>query len=308
MRDRLAEIAKQRAALQGVFATEFPEYAALASPEPVKAEEVQRLLGMDEALVFLVSGEKESYVSALTSDGFEWKMIPVGAEGVSNKVAAFRRGLEVDAVNRGLKPLECNEAEAKKRGLSPAACGAAVAQDCARTTPERGLARLNCIAPAAYIECSEAEARARGLSPTQCGESVMKDCGDPDRHGLAPADCDAILAGRRDLFDLGRAYELYQTLLGPVEGLIKSKRHLLVVPTGALTALPFHLLVTETPPVMTPQLEDAITTAATFAPYRDAAWLIKRQAVTVLPSVASLKALRVFAHNGQATKPMVGFG
>jgi CHAT domain-containing protein len=49
-------------------------------------------------------------------------------------------------------------------------------------------------------------------------------------------------------------------------------------------------------------------TAATFAPYREAAWLVKRQAVTVLPSVASLKALRVFARKDQATKPMVGFG
>ena len=34
---------------------------------------------------------------------------------------------------------------------------------------------------------------------------------------------------------------------GPVEALIRSKRHLLIVPSGALTALPFHLLVTEPP-------------------------------------------------------------
>jgi CHAT domain-containing protein len=46
----------------------------------------------------------------------------------------------------------------------------------------------------------------------------------------------------------------------------------------------------------------------TFAPYREAAWLIKRHAVTVLPSVAGLKALRGLARNDQATKPMVGFG
>ena len=42
--------------------------------------------------------------------------------------------------------------------------------------------------------------------------------------------------------------------------------------------------------------------------YRDAAWLIKRQAVSVLPSVASLKALRQFGRKDQAPKPMVGFG
>ena len=77
--------------------------------------------------------------------------------------------------------------------------------------------------------------------------------------------------------------ELYAALLGPVEALIKDKRHLLVVPSGPLTALPFHLLVTEKPAVARPEIKD-------LAAYRDAAWLIKRHAITVLPSVASLKA------------------
>jgi len=35
---------------------------------------------------------------------------------------------------------------------------------------------------------------------------------------------------------------------------------------------------------------------------------VKRHAATVLPSVASLKALRMFARKGQGTKPMIGFG
>ena len=37
------------------------------------------------------------------------------------------------------------------------------------------------------------------------------------------------------------------TLVGPIEALIKDKRQLLVVPSGALTAVPFQLLVTEKP-------------------------------------------------------------
>jgi CHAT domain-containing protein len=88
--------------------------------------------------------------------------------------------------------------------------------------------------------------------------------------------------------------------------LIKNKHHLLVVPSGALTALPFHLLVTEKPRVVPPP-GDTIT-AETFTPYRDAAWLLKRHAVTVLPSVTSLRALRIFARKTQAEKPMIGFG
>jgi CHAT domain-containing protein/tetratricopeptide (TPR) repeat protein len=309
IRKQIADTERRLVTIAAQLEKDFPEYTALASPKPLKAEEVQQLLRPDEALVFFLAADKESYVFALTSDGFDWKTIPVGGEAVSQKVAAFRRGLEVDAVSRGLTRLECNEGEAKKRGLSRTECGDAVARDCAQASAERGLARFGCIVPVAHVECSEAEATARGLMRPQCGENVLKDCaqGDAEQRGLMRADCDAILAGRHDLFDLGRAYELYQTLLGPVDGLIKGKRHLLIVPSGALTALPFHLLVTEKPTMATPQLEDTVT-AATFAPYREAAWLVRRQAVTVLPSVASLKALRVFARKDQATKPMVGFG
>jgi CHAT domain-containing protein len=88
-------------------------------------------------------------------------------------------------------------------------------------------------------------------------------------------------------------------LFSPVEALVKDKASLLVVPSGALTALPFHLLVTEQPAAAIPE---------TFDGYRKAAWLLKRQAVSVLPSAASLKALRVFARKDQGTKPMTGFG
>ena len=45
-----------------------------------------------------------------------------------------------------------------------------------------------------------------------------------------------------------------------------------------------------------------------LAGYRNAAWLLKRHAVSVLPSVASLKALRSFARTGQDVKPLIGFG
>jgi CHAT domain-containing protein len=104
-----------------------------------------------------------------------------------------------------------------------------------------------------------------------------------------------------ELFDLALANELYKSLLGPIEVLIKDRKQLLIVPSGALTALPFHLLVTSKP-------VGAAAEPASPASYRDAAWLIKRQAVSVLPSVASLKALRLFAQRGVAPKPMVGFG
>ena len=50
---------------------------------------------------------------------------------------------------------------------------------------------------------------------------------------------------------LARAHELYKALLGPAEDLIKGK-HLLIVPSGPLTSLPFNVLVTEPPKAAMP--------------------------------------------------------
>ena len=106
-------------------------------------------------------------------------------------------------------------------------------------------------------------------------------------------------SGKSGLFDLALANELYVALLGPVEALTKDTRSLLVVPSAALTALPFHLLVTEKPQAAIPDKLEG---------YRNAAWLLRRQAVSVLPSVISLKSLRAFARKDQGVKPMTGFG
>jgi CHAT domain-containing protein/Tfp pilus assembly protein PilF len=206
-RERLAALSAERTALQKTFAVEFPDYAALSNPQPLTAKQIQALLSGDEAMVLFAIADKESYVFAITRESFAWKPLPAGAEALAQKVAAFRRGLDIGKIGK---------------------------------TPDKS-----------------------------------------------------------DLFDLAFANELYATLLGPVETQVMDKRSLLVVPSGALTALPFYLLVTEKPSSAIPQ---------NFDGYRDAAWLLKRQAVSVLPSVGSLKALRVLARKDQGTKPMTGFG
>jgi CHAT domain-containing protein/Tfp pilus assembly protein PilF len=99
-------------------------------------------------------------------------------------------------------------------------------------------------------------------------------------------------------FDLDASFELYSAIMGPVQSVIAKKPRLLVVPTGALTSLPFHVLITRKPdPAVAP--DDR---------YRQAAWLLNDKAITVLPSVASLRALRTFAKASRATKPFIGFG
>src|SRR5262249_10185798 len=92
-------------------------------------------------------------------------------------------------------------------------------------------------------------------------------------------------------FDAARAHALYTSLLGGARDLIAGK-HLLVVTSGALTTLPFQVLVTEAP--ASPELTKT-------------RWLVRDHAVTVLPSVASLIALRRTSRPSAASKPMLGF-
>jgi tetratricopeptide (TPR) repeat protein len=108
IRDRLVEIAKQRATLQGVFAVEFPDYAALSNPQPLTVKEIQALLSDGEALLLYATEEKESYVFAVTRTSAAWTQIPLGTAALSEKVAAFRRGLDVEALRQsaeGGKPV-----------------------------------------------------------------------------------------------------------------------------------------------------------------------------------------------------------
>jgi CHAT domain-containing protein len=207
LRATIADTQARSATVTSELERSFPGYAALVSPKPLAVREAQQLLKPNEAMVAFAIGTSESYVFAATRDDFTWHTIPLDAQALSQRVAAFRRGLRVDGFDR-------------------------------------------------------------------------------------------------EPFDLGTAYDLYEVLLGPVEGLIADKPHLLIVPSGALTALPFHLLVTERPAHAVPASPDA----SDLAIYRDAAWLTKRHAISVLPSVASLRALRRFARSDEPRKPMIGFG
>ena len=120
-------------------------------------------------------------------------------------------------------------------------------------------------------------------------------------------------------FDTARAHALYTALFGQVEDLIRDK-HLLIVPSGPLTQLPFQVLVTggvRPAEGVRPSGSDTIPRRSSHgvrprgsdtANYRTTAWLARRHAITVLPAVSSLKALRRVARPSTATRPMIGFG
>ena len=209
IRRQIAEAQQRLTAVSQRIETQFPDFAALSSPKPATVADVQKQLEADEALVFFLASAEQTYVFALSRERFDWRVIPLGSDALEKKVAAFRRGLDVDQLVKSIE------------------------------------------------------------------------------------------AGKPELFDTALAHELHGTLLGPVEGVLKGKTQLIVVPTGALTALPAHLLVTERPPTIA---------AGDLAAYRKVAWLLRRHAVSVLPSVESFKALRAFAGMTAASRPMIGFG
>jgi CHAT domain-containing protein len=210
-RKRIADIDQRRTAITKQLSDSFPAFADLTSSRPLTVAETQAALQPNEAVVYWLVGEKESYVFALTQAGMTWKTIAAGSDEIAAKVTAFRKGLDVSSVEAG------------------------------------------------------------------------------DKGGTA------------GLFDLNRAFELYSLLMGPVEDLVRNQQSLMVVPSGVLTSLPVHLLVTEAPKKLP-------SSAGDFAPYREAAWLLRRHAVSILPSVSSLHALRMTGGNVSSAKTMVAFG
>jgi CHAT domain-containing protein/tetratricopeptide (TPR) repeat protein len=113
---------------------------------------------------------------------------------------------------------------------------------------------------------------------------------------------DGFPASEGPPFDLEKSHELYKLLLGGLSPLLRTSdgrpRHLLVVPSGPLTQLPFQVLVTERTDAKVPASQKFVK----------AAWLGRLHAVTVLPSVASLRGLRADANPGKGSKPFIGFG
>ncbi|MEM6727386.1 MAG: CHAT domain-containing protein, partial [Pseudomonadota bacterium] len=100
-------------------------------------------------------------------------------------------------------------------------------------------------------------------------------------------------------FDRGLAHGIYGDLLAPLAHVFDGAEHLLLVPDGPLTSLPFGLLIASEPQ------------GADDDPFalRDTDWLIKRHALTVLPNVSSLRALRRDEAEAPVDRrPFVGFG
>ncbi len=128
------------------------------------------------------------------------------------------------------------------------------------------------------------------------GRKALEDAVAMLRAGLNPAGISRL----EDIppFDTTLAFKLYDKLFAPAEPMLEGVRHVMVVPDGALQSLPLGVLVTEKPQ----------GTVTDFSGYRQVPWLAKRYALTTLPSVSSLRALRRFAKVAKSSSSFLGVG
>ena len=117
----------------------------------------------------------------------------------------------------------------------------------------------------------------------------------------AALDPGARTLGQIPAFDLATAYRLYETLLASIEAGWRDAESLLIIPHGPLGYLPLSVL----PTAPARQAPDA---GFPLAGYRQIPWLARSHAITVLPSVASLKTLRALPSSDPSRRSFVGFG
>jgi tetratricopeptide (TPR) repeat protein len=227
---RLASIDTRVAAIDERLKADYPEYASLASVEPLSVGGVQVQLRLDEALVLFLDTPlwdptpEETFIWVVTKTDSRWARTELGTPSLKREVAALRCGLDYDGT--------------------------------------------------------------WGALGSRCADLLKTSYTEADHEDRKPLP-----------FDRDRAHALYKALFGQIEDVIKDK-HLLIVPSGALTQLPFQVLITEKPD----------PAASGDDAFRRATWLVRAHALTVLPSVSSLKALRQLAKDSHADRAMIGFG
>jgi tetratricopeptide (TPR) repeat protein len=97
---RLHAIDARIAAIDVRLQNAFPEYAALTSPAPLSVEEVQAELGADEALVLFLdtpawkSTPEETFIWVVTKTDMRWVRSELGTPALTADVAALRCGLD----------------------------------------------------------------------------------------------------------------------------------------------------------------------------------------------------------------------
>jgi CHAT domain-containing protein len=105
MRERIAELEKQRDALQAEIKAKFPDYEQLVRPAPVQVATLAQQLSADEAVVVLLPTEKATYVWAVGADAASqgFARVPVGIAAINTQVKAIRDTLDFAQMGSSVK-------------------------------------------------------------------------------------------------------------------------------------------------------------------------------------------------------------
>jgi ABC transporter substrate binding protein len=112
---RIAGIDARIGQIDTKLANEFPEYAALANPQPLSVAEVQALLDDDDVLIALLDTwavdplPEETFVWVVTKTKFRWFKVPLGVARVTvmfnPATAPYRAGSDFLRVAQAAAPL-----------------------------------------------------------------------------------------------------------------------------------------------------------------------------------------------------------
>ncbi len=125
------------------------------------------------------------------------------------------------------------------------------------------------------------------IAAVPAGEAALRSSVEGLRRSLE------IQGGSINEFDLASSNALYRDLFADIQPAMTGVDHLVVVPAGPLSSLPFALLVTEPP-----KNDD----------YRTASWLVNRITVSHTPSLAAFVALRSTRPAKTPDLPLLAFG
>jgi CHAT domain-containing protein/tetratricopeptide (TPR) repeat protein len=94
VQSELAKLETRLAELDQVLAKQFPAYVELSNPRPVTSDDVQKLLRTDEALVQFLLLDRRVVVWVVTPSSVFWYPLSLSVEDLSNSVEALRCGLD----------------------------------------------------------------------------------------------------------------------------------------------------------------------------------------------------------------------
>jgi CHAT domain-containing protein/Tfp pilus assembly protein PilF len=368
---RLATIDARVGEIDRILVKDFPEYAALANPEPLAITEIQAMLGADEVLLlFLDTWEmqptpEESFIWVITRNDARWVRVELGTMALSAHVTALRCGLDSTSWYDASWWPETAEQQKQEK-----------ATQIARRNYCLEFLKTEPFTEAIKIKEREQEvqvlpfdiARAHDLYQTLFGpiKDMIKDkhllivpsgpltslpfnvlvtdlqtmaatvpVGVPKLRYEGWLGLDIQDLSKEEAGNLGFAEGRGVRVLKPIEGgpsaiagLAPGDILLSLDGKEVSTVKDFVMAIQSRLPGVTVRVRlsrggEEKTLSATLgkrvaqdgapyfiklADYRRVAWLGAHQPITVLPSVASLKALRQFAKASHATKPYLGIG